>query len=52
MVLRSVAVAWSVSVGSRSQITKQELFDVALKVIPHISAYEGQQKNVLFRAID
>jgi len=33
-------------------ITKDELLDIGLKVIPHYSAYEGQLKNILFSAIE
>ena len=33
-------------------ITKDELLDIGLKVMPHYSAYEGQLKNIFFSAIE
>lgn len=41
MFLRSVAVAWQVASGNRESITKDELLDIAEKVMPHFTAYEG-----------
>lgn len=50
--LRAVADAWTLSAGNEDTITKDQLLDVGLKFMPHLSAYEGQLKNVLFEAID
>lgn len=52
MFIRAVANAWNVGAGKRTVISKSELLDIALRVIPHFSAYEGQLKNVLFSALD
>ena len=50
--VRQCANAWTVAAGSVDSITKSELFDIAMKVMPHNSGYEGQIKNSLFQAID
>jgi hypothetical protein len=34
MFLRSVAVAWSISSGEKESINREELLDVAIKVMP------------------
>lgn len=52
MFIRQCAVAWSVGSGMQDSISKNELLDIGMKVMPHFSAYEGQLKNVLFSAID
>ena len=41
MFLRQCAVAWSVGSGMQLTITKDELLDIGMKVMPHFSAYEG-----------
>lgn len=48
MFLRQVCVAWTISAGNRKSINRDELLDIALKVMPHFSAYEGQIKQVIF----
>jgi hypothetical protein len=50
--LRSVGVSWQIASGNKDTITKDELLDVAEKVMPHFTAYEGQLKQTLFRALD
>lgn len=46
------ADAWSIASGNRESITRDELLDIGLKVIPHYTAYEGELKNVLFSSLD
>jgi len=41
MFLRSVATAWTIGSGERKSIGKQELLDIALKVMPHFTSFEG-----------
>jgi len=41
-----------VASGRQDVITKDELLDIGMKVIPHYSAYEGQLKNILFSAVE
>lgn len=50
--VRSVAVSWQIASGNKDTITKDELLDVAEKVMPHFTAFEGQLKQTLFRALD
>lgn len=50
--IRNCAVAWSLSSGMKDSITRDELLDIGLKVIPHYTAYEGDLKNVLFSGLD
>lgn len=50
--VRSVAVAWTVASGQKDSITRDELLDIGLKVMPHFSSYEGQLKQAIFAAID
>jgi hypothetical protein len=45
-------VSWQIASGNKDTITKDELLDVAEKVMPHFTAYEGQLKQTLFRALD
>lgn len=52
MFIRQCAVAWSIASGRQDTITKDELLDIGMKVMPHFNAYEGQLKNVLFSAIN
>lgn len=52
MFIRQCAVAWSVAAGKLISITRDELLDIGMKVMPHFNAYEGQLKNVLFSAIN
>lgn len=47
-----MAVAWSISSGEKLTITKEELLDMAFKVVPHFSSYEGYMKNVVFQALN
>ena len=41
MFIRQCAVAWSVSSGRLDSITRDELLDIGMKVMPHFNAYEG-----------
>jgi hypothetical protein len=41
MFIRQCAVAWSVASGQQVSISKTELLDIGMKVMPHFSAYEG-----------
>lgn len=41
MFIRQCAVAWSVSSGRQDTITRDELLDIGMKVMPHFNAYEG-----------
>jgi len=51
MFIRQCGVAWSIGAGRKLTITKEELLDIGMKVMPHFTSYEGQLKNVLFNAI-
>jgi hypothetical protein len=51
MFVRQCAVAWSIGSGRKNSITKEELLDIGMKVMPHFTSFEGQLKNVLFSAI-
>lgn len=50
--LRATADAWTLSAGNEEFIQRDQLLDIGLKFMPHMSAYEGQLKNVLFEALD
>lgn len=52
MFIRQCAVAWSIGSGRKETITKDELLDIGMKVMPHFTSFEGQLKNVLFAAIN
>ena len=49
--IRICGDAWSISSGSLTSITKEELFDIGMKVMPHYSAYEGSMKTTLYNAL-
>lgn len=41
MFVRQCAVAWSIGAGHKMSITKEELLDIGMHVMPHFTSFEG-----------